>query len=164
MARIARAHGLRGGLLLEAETDQAEALFQPGRRLRIVGGTAPLDRLTVTSARPHQARWLLETDEVVDRTMAEGLRGASLSVPRGELPGLAEDEYLLHDLIGMTVVESGSGLGRVSEVYEFPGGPMLEVEIGGRERLIPFEKGIVDRVDLENRSIHVTLPKGLLDV
>jgi len=164
VARIARAHGLDGGLLLDAETDQPEVLFQAGRRLRVVGASNGPAEVTLARARPHSGRWLVHMVDVTDRTTAEGLRGARLTVPRRDLPGLAEGAYLLHDLIGMSVVENGTALGTVREVYDLPAGPMLSVEVGDREQMIPLDDALLDEVDLDAGAIHVTLPRGLLEI
>ena len=184
VARIARPHGIRGGLLLEAETDHAEALFRVGRRLDLIdAGTdarpaaearadtgAPADAalrlraLTVETARPHGRRWLVEVREVADRTAAEELRGARLGVPREELPNLPDGGYLLHDLIGMSVCEADMTIGVIREVYDQPGAPLLALDVGGRERLIPFEAELVVELDFEAGEVHMKLPAGLLDI
>ena len=174
VARIARPHGIRGGLLLEAETDHAEALFRAGRRLDLIdaradagapaGGALRPRALTVETARLHGRRWLVEVREVADRTAAEKLRGARLGVPREELPDLSDGGYLLHDLIGMSVCEADMTIGVVREVYDQPGAPLLALEFGGRERLIPFEADLVVELDFEAGEIHMKLPAGLLDI
>ena len=196
VARVVRPHGIRGGLLLEAETDRPEALFEPGRRLRLVGprrrtgagpdapaeapadapadapaaapvraaAGAPPEALTVESAKLHGTRWLVAVREVADRTLAEGLRGARLGVPRDELPDLPDDGYLLHDLIGMSVCEAGAAVGVIRDVYDRPGAPLLALEVAGRERLIPFEADFVVALDFEAGAVQMTLPAGLLDI
>lgn len=186
VARIARPHGIRGGLLLEAETDHAEALFRAGRRLDLVDARADADAraeadaradtgapasgalrpraLTVETARLHGRRWLVEVREVADRTAAEELRGARLGVPREELPDLSDGGYLLHDLIGMSVCEADMTIGVIREVYDQPGAPLLALEVGDRERLIPFEADLVVELDFEAGEIHMKLPAGLLDI
>ena len=168
VARIARPHGIRGGLLLEAETDHAEALFQAGRRLHLIGDRAgpalPPRSLTLETARLHGVRWLVEVREVADRTAAEGLRGARLAVPREELPELPDEGYLLHDLIGMSVCERGTTIGVIGEVYDQPGAPLLALDVDGRERLVPFEAELVVALDFEAGEVHMKLPVGLLDI
>jgi len=180
VARIARPHGIRGGLLLEAETDHAEALFRAGRRLHLIdartdtggradatgraGGTPPPPALTLQTARLHGGRWLVEVREVADRTVAERLRGARLAVPREELPELPDGGYLLHDLIGMSVCEADMTIGVIREVYDQPGAPLLALDVDGRERLIPFEAELVVELDFEAGEVHMKLPDGLLDI
>ena len=166
VARIARPHGIRGGLLLEAETDHAEALFQAGRRLQLIdaGGAPPPRALTLETARLHGGRWLVEVREVADRTVAEGLRGARLAVPREELPELPDGGYLLHDLIGMSVCEGDTTIGVIREVYDQPGAPLLALDVDGRERLVPFEADLVVDLDFEAGEVRMKLPAGLLDI
>jgi len=164
VARVARAHGLHGGLLLDAETDTPEALFQTGRRLRVVGVAGAPPEVELTNAQFHSGRWLVAVAGVSDRTAAERLRGAHLTVLRSELPDFPDDGLLLHDLIGMTVVEGETELGEIRDVYDMPQGPMLAVDIEGRERLIPYDEPFVTRVDPDAGTVVVELPAGLLDI
>lgn len=184
VARVKRPHGIKGGLLLQSETDHAEELFTPGRVLRLVeppraeGPDAPRrtefpdepstrlpEALTIVEAAPHGAVWRVLTDEIADRGYAERFRGVYLAVPYEELPALSADEYYLHDLIGLRVEdERGRELGSVSEVYEGSADPLLAVETEGRERFIPFRREFVVEVDLDAGLLRVTLPKGLLDL
>jgi 16S rRNA processing protein RimM len=169
VARVARAHGIRGGLLLDSETDAPEALFRKGRRLRVAG--APEDavpgrprEIELVDAQPHAGRWLVTVREVSDRTTAETLRGATLTVPRGELPEFSDEAFLLHDLIGLSVVQGDRVLGEIRDVYDLPAGPMLSVRVEGRDRLIPFDEQFVIEVDFDEERVLVELPEGLLDL
>jgi len=164
VARVARAHGIHGGLLLDAETDAPEALFQTGRRLRVVGASGGPSEVELVSAQFHSGRWLVAVQGVDDRTTAELLRGASLTIPRAELPDFPDDGLLLHDLIGMMIVEGELELGVVRDVYDMPAGPMLAVEIDGRERFIPYDAQFVVEVDVAMSRVLVELPAGLLDL
>lgn len=164
VARVARAHGIHGALLLDAETDAPEALFRKGRRLRVVGGAGAPAEVELVEGRPHSGRWLVFARELTDRTAAERLRGATLTVPRNELPDLAEGGILLHDLIGLEVAEGDRVLGEIRDVYDLPAGPMLSVRVEDGERLIPFDPAFVEEVDFEAGRVAVTLPKGLLEI
>ena len=164
VARVARAHGINGGLLLDAETDEPEALFHAGRRLHAVGAAGGPSEIEIASARIHGGRWLVTVTGVADRTTAELLRGAHLTVPRDELPEFPEDGLLLHDLIGMTVAEGEREHGVIRDVYDMPAGPMLSVEIDGREQFIPYDPEFIVEVDVALERVTVDLPPGLLDL
>jgi 16S rRNA processing protein RimM len=166
VARVTRPHGLNGGLLLKPETDHAEELFTPGRVLRLVEPpTGLLATLTIVEAAPHGAVWRMLSEEIADRTSAERFRGVQLAVALEELPALADNEYFLHDLIGLRVEdEEGRDLGSVREVYDGPADPLLAVTVEGRDRFIPFRREFVADVDLEAGVLRVTVPDGLLDL
>ena len=172
VARVVRPHGIRGALLLESETDHAGALFQPGRRLQVLGDarsvgdsrSRPAAALTLEAAKLHGGRWLVETQELADRTAAESLRGVRLGLPREELPELPDGGYLLHDLVGMSVREAGETIGVIRDVYDQPAAPLLALDVSGRERLIPFQADFVVELDFDERVVHMTLPAGLLDI
>ena len=166
VARITRPHGLAGELILHLDTGRPEDVFTAGRVLGVVPKPEGLPAaLTTVRGRSHGRGWRLAVEEITDRTLAERYAGREVTVSRDELPGLAKDEYFLHELTGMTVVdERGEALGKVGTVYEMPGQVMLGVAVDGKELLIPFRREMVDSVDTEAKVIAVRLPDGLLDV
>ena len=166
VARVTRPHGIKGGLLLQSETDHAEELFTPGRVFQLLDPpTGQPAQLTLVEAAPHGAVWRVLTEEIADRTCAEAFRGVHLTVSHEELPQLSDGEYFLHDLVGLCV-EDGEGreLGSVRGVYEGSADPLLAVMVEGRDRFIPFRREFVIDVDLEAGVLRVTLPPGLLDL
>lgn len=166
VARVTRAHGLGGALLVRPETDHAVEVFAPGRRLELRDGPPGLPpALTVRESGPHRRGWRLVTEEIADRRRAEAYVGSLLVVPRDELRELEEGEFFLHELVGLRVVDEEEGdLGEVRDVYEAPATPLLSVRIAGKEKLIPFHGETVVEVDLAGGELRVRLPEGLLEV
>lgn len=174
VGRIRRPHGVRGELVLEALTDEPDAIFAPGSR--VFQGTAdgalwldPRSRepraLTVTGLRTTKNGWLLTLDAVADRTEAEKWNGRHLLVPVEELSEPEDGEVFAHELVGMQLVDADSGapLGEVVEFYELPQGLLLDVRAAGKTFSLPFVEEFVDEVDREARRIRVRLPDGLLE-
>ena len=60
-------------------------------------------------------------------------------------------------------MEGESFRGIVKGVEEFGGPPLLQVESGGRDVLIPFAREICKEIDVRNKIIRVVLPDGLLE-
>lgn len=92
--------------------------------------------LTLAALRGNIARFA----EVPDRTAAEALRGAALTVPRAELPPLEDGEYYHADLIGLPVATpDGAPVGRIVAVENFGAGDVIEVERpNGRTFMAPM--------------------------
>ncbi|HYD14052.1 MAG TPA: ribosome maturation factor RimM [Allosphingosinicella sp.] len=140
LAAVAGAHGVGGEVRLKLF---AEGLDSLKLQKTLYAGER---QLTLKSVRPGGAGAIARFAEIADRSAAEALRGALLTVPREALPPLAEGEYYHADLIGLACVDGdGTALGTVVAVENFGAGDLLEIERpDGRKTLIPFRPGIAD--------------------
>lgn len=161
VARVGRALGIKGELLIDVLTDEPERRLAPG--CRVLAG----DReLVIASERDHGKRIAMRFEGIDDRTAAEALTGMLLEVERdpGERPEDPE-EFYDEQLVGLSaVLEGGDAIGEVTEVIHLPAQDLLAVQhVDGREVLIPFVEEIVPTVDLDGGRIVVDPPPGLLD-
>jgi 16S rRNA processing protein RimM len=163
---VARAHGLRGELVVEVRTDSPEERFAPGAVLSARRTGAPDTTLTVAAARPHSGRLLVRFAEAFDRDTAEALRGTKLLVSTADLPPTGDDdEFHVHQLEGLRAeLADGSAVGVVREVVLGPGGELLVLARPDLpDALVPFVRAIVPTVDLDGGRVVLTPPEGLLD-
>ncbi|MEU6195444.1 ribosome maturation factor RimM [Streptomyces sp. NPDC047061] len=164
VARIGRAHGIKGEVTVEVRTDEPELRLAPGAVLATdPASTGPL---TIETGRVHSGRLLLRFEGVKDRTGAENLRNTLLiaEIDPEELPE-GEDEYYDHQLIDLDVVtEDGTEVGRITEISHLPSQDLFIVERpDGSEVMIPFVEEIVVEIDLEGQRAVVAPPPGLID-
>lgn len=164
VARIGRAHGLRGEVSVEVRTDDPEIRLAAGELLRTDPvGAGPL---RVASGRVHSGRLLLTFEGVADRGAAEALRGVLLvaDIDSQETPEDPDEFYDRH-LVGLRVETSdGEHVGEVGEVLHLPGQDVLAVRrTDGTEALVPFVTDIVPTVDVDAGLVVLTPPPGLLD-
>jgi 16S rRNA processing protein RimM len=149
VGRIARPHGIRGEVVVDAVTNRPErfatgsCLFAGDRTLEIVGG------------RPHQGRWLVHFAGIDDRTTAETLRGLVLT---GEALGdLGPDEFWVHELIGARVTDrSGHAYGHIVAIEDNPAHDLLVLD---GDRLVPS----VFIVETRPGEVVIDPPAGLLE-
>jgi 16S rRNA processing protein RimM len=164
VARIGRAHGIKGEVSVEVRTDEPELRLVPGTVL----ATDPPEAgpLTIESGRAHSGRLLLRFAGVADRTAAEALRNTLLlaEVDPGERPEDPE-EFYDHQLVGLRVVTGdGAEVGEVGEIAHLPGQDLLIVNRpDGAEALVPFVAEFVPEIDLAARRVVIAPPPGLLD-
>ena len=79
---------------------------------------------------------------------------ADIFICRSSLPETNEDEIYLNDLISFNVeLESGLCLGKLVKFYDFGGGPIIGVEYGGEEKMLPFTKNFIINIDQNSRVI-----------
>ncbi|NXY97390.1 ribosome maturation factor RimM [Streptomyces sp. BR123] len=164
VARIGRAHGIKGEVTVEVRTDEPELRLAPGAVL--LTEPAATGPLTIETGRVHSGRLLLRFEGVKDRNGAEALRNTLLiaEVDPAELPE-EPDEYYDHQLIDLDVVlEDGTEVGRITEISHLPSQDLFIVErADGSEVMIPFVEEIVAEIDLEEQRCVITPPPGLID-
>lgn len=127
----------------------------PGATLFATADDGRVRPLVVTTARPHQGRWLLRFEGIADRTAAEALRGTVLSADA--LPS-DPDELWVHELIGAEVHDTtGARIGVVVAVQANPAHDLLVLDGG---TLVP----VTFVVEHERERVVVDLPDGLLEL
>ncbi|MEV5597630.1 ribosome maturation factor RimM [Streptomyces sp. NPDC052496] len=164
VARIGRAHGIKGEVTVEVRTDEPELRLAPGAVLAT--DPATVGPLTIETGRVHSGRLLLRFEGVRDRTGAEALRNTLLiaEVDPEEVPEDPE-EFYDHQLIDLDVVtRDGTEVGRIAEISHLPYQDLLVVRRpDGSEILIPFVSEIVPDIDLAEQKAVIDPPPGLLD-
>jgi 16S rRNA processing protein RimM len=164
VGRIARAHGIRGQVIVNPETDFPDERFQPGAELFIERG-GKVEALTVTTARFHRERPVIGIAGVDTMNGAAALAGQELRVPIDRLAVLPPDTFYRHDLIGCRVeMRDGRAVGVVRDVEGTLTGSRLVVDAEGGEVLIPLVAAICTEVDAAAKRIVIDPPAGLIEV
>lgn len=164
VGRIARAHGIRGQVIVNLETDFPEERFQPGAELFIERG-GRLETLRLTAVRFQRERPVLTIDGVETMSEAEALAGQELRVPIERLAPLPQNTFYRHDLIGCRVeTVDGREVGTVTGVEGDVGGSRLVIAGARGEVLVPLAAEICRTVDPAGRRIVIAPPEGLLDL
>ena len=164
VGRVARAHGNKGQVIVNPETDFPDERFAPGNVLVMEHGGQTTER-RIDSVRFHQGRPVIGFDGVATMNDAEALTGAVLLVPASALAPLPPGTYYRHDLVGCEVRdEADRVIGRVARVD----GPLershLVIDGPRGEVMLPLVEEFCRRVDVAGRVIVVAPPDGLLDL
>lgn len=160
IARIVAPQGIRGEVRAVSLTDFPERFA--GREVWL--GQTAAARTTIVQARPHKNVWLLRLEGVADRNAAEKLRDVELCIDEAELAPLDDNEFYVHQLIGLPVqTEAGELVGHIADVMRTGANDVYVVRSGtGKEHLIPAVGEIV-QVDLPGRMVTIQPIPGLLD-
>lgn len=162
VARIGRAHGIRGEVTVELRTDNPTERFAVGNVLKTDPSKfAPLE---IASARDHNGTLLLSFVGRNDRNAVEELRNvlliAEVDIPN---PSVDDDEFHASLLLGCRVfTEKNEELGEVIDILQLPTQDTLVVERNGEEVLVPFVKKHVPIVDVNAKRIVIREMEGLL--
>ena len=155
IGRISTPFGVRGELKVALISSRPESLA----KIKRVFAGPTLQPYTVTRFHEHKTNlYILRLQEVTTRDQAEELRSTDLYILAKEAAPLAEDEYFLHDLVGLQVrTQAGEEVGKVVELIETGANEVLVVrKIGQPDVLIPMIRRIVTQIDVAAGSIEVS--------
>lgn len=163
VARIGKAHGLRGEVTAQVLTGAPDERFVPGATFETEPAAA--GPLVLRSARDNNGVLLLGFENTNDRTGAEALRGIQLLAEVLEDDD-DQDSWYERDLVGLRAVTvSGDEIGEVTALQSRPSQDLLVLRLtNGRQALVPFVTAIVPEVDLEGGRVVLDPPPGLLDL
>lgn len=163
VGRIARAHGNRGQVIVNPETDFVEERFQVGSVLQ-TWRDGRIEVLRVTAFRLQAGRPVIALAGVETMNDAEAMAGLELRIPVGELAPLPEGTFYRHDLVGCRVETTrGEVVGEVDKVEGETAASRLVVRTPRGEVLIPLAAQICVRIEPADRRIVVDPPEGLLE-
>jgi len=164
VGQIARAHGIRGQVIVNAETDFPAERFHAGAELFIERGGV-VEPIRLSSVRFQHDRPVVGIEGVATMDDAQALAGCELRVPADALTALPAGVFYRHDLVGCRVeTRAGVAVGVVQKVEGTPGRSRLVVDGAPGEVLIPLVPQICVTVDPAAKRIVIDPPEGLLEV
>ena len=143
--------GIKGAVKVRSLTD-FPSRFAAGRTV----GTRVGPR-RIVSVHWHNGQPRIALEEIDSVSLAQSLVGTFLTVDTSDKAVLQKDEYLVSDLIGLSVVEGGKVIGKIDEVLKSPAHDLISVS----GALIPCVKQFIKCVDFESRTVTVELISGM---
>ena len=161
---VSKTRGLAGNLLLFLDVDDTGNYAKLDRVLVDMHGTLTpffFDAVWVRDGQYIE----VHIEDIDSREAASALVGKELFLPLDSLPVLPDDQYYLHELVGMTVTDARLGeLGKVDKVFDQTNNPLMQILHPKGEILIPIVSAFVVEVDKQAGKIAVDLPEGLVDI
>ena len=148
---IVSTHGIRGEVKVLPWVDSPEFLTD-FKRVVIEGKT-----YSVESCRVQKTCNLMKLTGVDTVEEAQALRGKTVEIFREDTPS---DLIFAAELIGIQVYSDGALLGKITDVYDYPGNKVYVVK-GEHEYMIPAVKAFVLSTDMENETMEVRLIEGM---
>ena len=166
IGRISGAQGLRGEVKLFHDSGDEDA----------VRNLTSLFLGTGDSEAAYRIEWLriqkrtpvFKLEGIDDRNAAEALIDSAVYALEDESRPAGDGAWLVSDLVGLEVrlgggEGDGTAAGRVKGVIDNPAHDILEIEINGVIRLLPFVDVFVPEVRPESGYIQIFPPNGWLD-
>lgn len=165
IGKFQRTHALKGEL--NAILDVPEEYVEEGNPLVVFTEGIPVPYYA-ESIRPKGATsFLIKLEGVDSMEEASELVNAAIYADKAALGEYMEEDMMLEDdLHGFRVVDSAAGdIGELYYIDDSTENRLLVVDgHDGEEIFIPLAEGILTEIDEEHRTIHTSLPEGLLDL
>lgn len=158
--KIVTTHGIRGEVRAEVWSDGPELLLELELLYREDG--TPLH---IEYSRVHRGALNLKLRGYDDIDSAMALIGTVLYLDRDDFE-LEEGTYFIKDLMGLSVVDAGTGetYGTIIQVQPTGANDVYHVQAGERVLLVPAIPQVVRQVDLESGQMLITPLEGLFDL
>lgn len=156
---IARAHGIRGEVIVHTHDPDSTTLAQIAESggTIFIGGTE--HKVLVARDTP-QRGWIVQLESISTRNDAEALQGKPVEVDREDL-ALNDEDVLLDDMVGCKVVlPDGTDWGVIAAIDLGPQ-DLLVIHDGEIERLLPLVDQFVTSIDIAAGIVTVDPPPGL---
>lgn len=107
----------------------------------------------------------VKLEGIDDEMSAEALAGCAVFLPVQLLPKLEGNKFYFHEVEGFEILDLATGTkGTLNRVIDLPTNPLFEVDVEGKEVLIPINDEIIRKVDRDNRRIEIEAPEGLIEI
>lgn len=160
IGKITGTHHLKGAVKANISLSEPEIII--GERVMVEKSNGEKKILSVVKLSNLVGdKVVIEFEEITNKTEGNLLAGGLIKINR-DILGMAEDEYLLEDLLGMTVITSeNENIGKVVDVFDTAAHDIIVVEDETTETLIPNIENFVKDIDFDKNEIYVEILDGM---
>ena len=160
IGRIGKSHGVRGEVSFQFDDDIFDRVDADYLVLEIDGILVPffMEEYRFRS----DSLCLVKFCDIDSQQRAQELTGCDVYFPRA-LAEQADEIPSLSSLVGFTILEAGSSkpVGRIAAIDDQTQNILFELEDG---RLIPANDDLVADMNIDNKTIMMNIPEGLLEI
>ena len=147
---------------MELWTDSADRLMELVDVTLVAPDNIATRPARIAAVRSHDTRALVKFEGIDAPEQLRDIQNWTIEIPESDARELEDGEYFLHDLAGLTLIDSdGRERGVVIEAYEGGSGILLSVKGTKGTYEVPFAAEICREIDLKKKTITVMLPEGL---
>ena len=156
IGKVINFFGIKGELKVLTNFDKKELVYKVGMPIKIKE-----EDLTITSIRVHKNYYLIRVNDINDINKITKYIGYNIYVKKEDII-LEEDDYLLEELIGATVIEGNKNIGKVTEIYTSNYNNYVKVLYNKKSFLIPIIKEYIIKFDREKKILYINNSLSLI--
>ena len=157
IGKIVTTHGIKGELRILSNFEYKDKVFVPGFNLYI---SRDYLKEEIATYRPHKEYDMVTFKNYSDINDVIKYLKKDVYIKKDDLK-LNENEYILEELIGYSIIFEQEDYGKVIEIVYNNSNVLLEID-GINHFYIPNNANFIEKVDNENMKIYVKNIKGLI--
>lgn len=148
VGKIVNTHGIKGELRILSDFELKTKVFKKDVNLYV---GPEKQEFTITGYRHHKMFDMVTFAGITNINEVLSLKGLFVYVKR-DILDIANDSYILSDLIGLAVYDKDKKIGTVKDYYLDKGNTLLDI-VGQKEFYIPLKSHYIKNVDTKNKKI-----------
>lgn len=158
IGKIVNTHGIKGELRVLSDFEFKEKVFIPNQVIYI---GKKKEKEVIMSYRHHKIFDMITLEGYTNINEVLKYKGLFVYVDKDDL-SFEKGEYLDQDLIGLKVFSDGVEHGIVKQIQLMQkGNKLIQVQAGNKTVLIPYQKELIESIDLTKGEIVVVPISGL---
>ncbi len=164
LGHISRLHGYKGSVVAFFDTDRPEA-YTKLESVLIENDGELVPFFIEDLSRNSKGHFILSFEDL-ELEEAQSYIGAELYLPLSLLPPLSGKQFYFHEVLGFSIYDKEAGLiGNLEAMLDSGAQPLFKISNADqKEILVPAIDDFIERIDREQKEIHLILPEGLLEV
>jgi 16S rRNA processing protein RimM len=170
VAKVRDAHGLKGELFIIPFSKTADWAGDLKNFVLVKGekdkeGKVVNKNLDVTIKRmkKHKVGFIVQLDQISDRTLAESYKGARIQISNENLVSKKGENIFLKEVENFLVLDAENEIGPVVGFSSNGAQDLLVVQSGENTQVeVPFIPEFISVIDWDKKQIKMTLPEGFL--
>ena len=160
-----KTHGVSGELKIAID-EVFEDLFLSAERvfIEVKGNKMPFFIENIRGG----GELIVHFEDVTNKDQALLIQSKGVFLPSSEVPAsleIEDDSLEYSHLEGFSMIDKEAGVvGTIEEVLDMPQQEMALIVFKHREILIPLNDALILKIDKKQKTVHVELPDGLLDL
>lgn len=160
-----KTHGVSGELKIAID-EVFEDLFLSAERvfIEVKGNKMPFFIENIRGG----GELIVHFEDITNKDQALLIQSKGVFLPSSEVPAsleIADDSLEYSHLEGFSMIDKDAGIvGTIEEVLDMPQQEMALIVFKNREILIPLNDALILKIDKKQKTVHVELPDGLLDL
>ena len=156
IGKIVNTHGIKGELRLLSKFPYKDKVFIKNMPIYI----NKEDKEIINTYRKHKNFDMITLEGYTNINEVLKYKGKLVFVDSEDIK-LDEDNYLDEEIINLTAVFQNEEKGIVANIERYDKTVLLVIKNNDKEYLIPYNKNIIDKIDINNKKIYIKDINGL---